>query len=170
MGHCFPIAQRVAALGAAALLGACSNTGGADGEGDRNAVAGIDAEAPDPAEVAEPTAAPEPVGTAPAVQQHLRDALAAALVSYTDLGNFMRAQPNDLEAIEPKVAFGSIEAASDAVVGVGAEPNRIVLLLRAEDGEWFCIAHNVFGEGTTFGRDTDVATIDSPSACSRGAW
>lgn len=112
----------------------------------------------------------EPVGDAAEVQAELRNALAAALVAYTDEESFVKATPDLLARIEPSVAYGTIDEAGDAVVGVGAEDDRVVMLLRATDAEWFCIAHDVWGAGTTFGRGTDRAALDSPDECAQPSW
>lgn len=79
------------------------------------------------------------------VQGHLRDALTAALVIYTDDSDFDRADVDGLRAIEPTLTFQT---------GTSQAPNQISVIASPHGQSWWAVARSASGH--CFGAEDDA--------------
>jgi hypothetical protein len=103
-------------------------------------------------------------------QALLTSVVDAAQTIYGQSYDYTAVTPEHLSALLPKVRFGSIEAASSAVVGVLAqERNDVLLVMRSPSGHWYCVTENAT-DGISYGSGMSRDSVNSNGECQQPAW
>ena len=106
-------------------------------------------------------------------QSHLRNALMAARMLYTDSATYRAATPRALSTTDPSLHFGSPQQADKSTVGVAATDQTIYFVTRAPHGSqrWYCLLEDDTNSPgtTTYGHGP---TLDSvvPARCRQPSW
>jgi type IV pilus assembly protein PilA len=103
----------------------------------------------------------------------LRTALAAAKSFFVATEDYsVMAVPNDMEAQEASLTYGTLAQTSTTTIGVGDvaanRPYEVVLVRKSKAGDYFCVAETQ-NNGTTFGRANALAMVDTVAECD-GGW
>ena len=107
-----------------------------------------------------------------AAQSSLRNALAAAKVSYTDVSDFAQATVTNLDAIEPALTFQVADSTTPVQVSIavgnvaGTDQQRFGAASMSESGTCYFIHERSTGAaaGTFYGSTTTAANCDGTNA------
>jgi type IV pilus assembly protein PilA len=118
-----------------------------------------------------------------AAQSSLRNALAAAKVSYTDVSDFAQATTTNLDAIEPALTFQAADSTTPTQVSIavsnvtGTDQQRFGAAAMSESGTCYWITEvsrtgGAFTAGTFYGSTTTAANCDGTNAltATAAAW
>ena len=104
-----------------------------------------------------------------AAKSDLRNALVAAKSFYSGSEDYSPLSAAILEGEEPSLDYVAVASADKTHVGFGdVGPSQVVMVRQSKAGAYFCIAESAAG-GTTFGKSSALANVDTVAECT-GGW